>query len=439
VLAPDTTNVAAGSCIVHRSLAPLVGDFSSATWLKRVARRRVVAVIGHSHQFQLFAAYCDMLRAALGDANVVGPEKNDTAIYLWGRDPPAAAAAVPLPLRLLAIFVRSNFLSFPTLAALEGAAPTDIVVGRGIWAMLNVGIAPEDLRAQLQLSLAEVRRRFPAARLTLHAQWAVHRRVVHRYKKDIPCPTLAAQLVYRDAQYAAVRNFNAAVLPAAAFRDSSDALDQRDAVAVRNFLRPVAVLDVFPMTATPEAAALSDWPKHGHHYATAVIVNVVVRLLRGNNSVEAAGPAPPVAVGAAPVNASHLMEQSGLQWHGNRTLASGDAAVLALYDRLQRTAAFHRYRSGAAQLDRSANLCNGCRMVDDPTYVAMHASAAWRSWAVASFCFAAWYRAAVSCYDPVGFVAAAVPPNFTDAYGGPNMSPSAGRCITRALRERDYN
>ena len=109
---------------------------------------------------------------------------------------------------LRAKYWSSNIPAFDDIARLE-AIPglTDLVLGRGIWDMINLGIDPEDLRVQLQFFLAEARRRLPAVKIHLYATAFVHLRM--RPGATGSCNTLSAQLVYRDALYAAAANFNA--------------------------------------------------------------------------------------------------------------------------------------------------------------------------------------------------------------------------------------
>jgi hypothetical protein len=380
-----------GTCPMHASVARHHAAFTSAAWLADAVAGRRFVFIGHSHQRNLFTTFAQMaVRAAPARYRVALDIRHTTLNTTWFEE--ARTLVETATGRVAAVYVVSPLPSFHDLDVaaryLKGGAPTDVVVGRGVWDVCYVGVHPEDMRVQLQFVLAEARRRFPAARLTLYPTHFVQRSALDAsFRAKVKrCARLRAQLVYRDALYAAVRNLNGGLLRDAAFHGAAEG----EAVPAAVFRRPIEVLDVFAMTATPEARALSDAGHNGHHYASPLRVSFVVQLLLGDNDVEAAaGRRAPLPLPPAPASDLLLSRAaSGLLYHGERAPRAGEPAAMALYDAALLQPAFHRFRAAAAGLRRAVRgKCFTCLTREQA-------------------CAVLGYREVLACNHPLGMVAA---------------------------------
>jgi hypothetical protein len=125
------------------------------------------------------------------------------------------------------------------------------------------------------------------------------------------------------------------VLPASAFRAAAG-LGGADAAALARFADPVRILDVFAMTATPEARRCSDLRlRLGHHYGTPVLLNILARWLTSHNTA----PLPPDPTPDADIDAA--------VWNGHAVAPPGvDAAGAAYFDSAVVDKGFHRHRVG---------------------------------------------------------------------------------------------
>jgi hypothetical protein len=367
-----------GSCMRHASVAAAAFD---SAWLDKLVNddRRVLGLVGHSHQRNLMRLLEPMLAAVYRGRTAYA--RNES-----GGDTIADAATG----RVLALYDETYHgeVNFGGLAA---AGVTDVLIGRGMWDMNVYDTAPDDVRVQTQVALAELRRRLPRAQITVYAT-----HFGHAPHAD-GCFSLERQLLYREALYAAVHNVNAFVLPAPAFRAAAG-LGGADAAALAHFTDPVRVLDVFAMTATPEARRCSDLRlRLGHHYGTPVLLNILARWLTSPNTA----PAPPAPTPDADIDTAVWRPRQ----RAPRQRAPRVAGAAAAYFSAAIVAkGFHRYSVGVAA--RAMPVCNHCRTY--PAFYDQRAAGAAEPFAVpepkGSGCAAVQRRLRASCGDPVAYV-----------------------------------
>jgi hypothetical protein len=339
------------TCMMHESLAPLASSFLDTAWLRDIVKRRTIAFVGHSHVRQLFQTFLSMAHV-VARVKVVAYD-NDKENFHVGVFDAASGRCIALHV----FTTQQRFADLDVVANVTAGRVTDFVFSRGMWELARLGDHPEDMRVQLQFFLAETRRRFPATSITV-----VPTHFVHQVAKSklLRCMRPIAQLVYRDAVFAAVHNFNEGLLPTAAFRRQSNVSDG-DAAGIAKFVDPVRVLDLFNITGTPEARRVSNVLSDGHHYAKRARISFVVQLLRGDN---AAPPPPTTPLPMTPTAEEHaalgIRAASRLPWHGNRSADADDPAILAYYDAVLLRPAFHRLRSNASFLGRGLHPCDQC-------------------------------------------------------------------------------
>jgi hypothetical protein len=342
------------ACMMHESLAPLVSSFLDTAWLRDIVTGRTIAFVGHSHVRQLFQTFLSMAHI-VARVKVVAYDNDKENFHVGVFD---AASGHCIALHVFA--TQQRFADLDFVANVTGGRVTDFVFSRGMWELARHGDHPEDMRVQFQFFLAETRRRFPASSITVVPTHFVHQIAKSRLLR---CMRPIAQLVYRDAVFAAVHNFNEGLLPTAEFRRQSNVSDG-DAAGIAKFVDPVRVFDLFNMTATPEARGVSNVMMDGHHYAKRVRISFVVQLLRGDNT---APPPPTTPLPMTPTAEDHaalgIRAASRLPWHGTRTADADDPApILAYYDAVLLRPAFHRLRSNASFLGRGLRICDQCSM-----------------------------------------------------------------------------
>jgi hypothetical protein len=299
---------------------------------------------------------------------------------------------------LRARFVTNVNMLLRELDTLADVAVTHFVFSKGIWSMLNYGQHPEDMRVQLQLFLVEVRRRFPAARVTVVPTHRV-RPVLATHRR---CSSIAREAHYRDAVLAAVANVNAVL---------SDAVV--GPTVVNGTARLIDVLDMYDLTSTPEARIMSDIGDHGHHYSPQVNLNILIIWLRAPQVVPNGNDLP-----ASP--RTNGTDGMGLMFHGEPSWVPMRHAYLTKLLQLQ---LFHRMVTPAPTADIMP--CDVCNLL------AYHAGTMLR--AVHPACEQRWQQIYHSCFHPLGMVA-------TPARQVPNTRDTATlRCVKRAMERRGFS
>jgi hypothetical protein len=360
---PRMLQLPPGACLLHKSVNT---TSFSRKWLAKLINEdgRVPALLGASHQRTVMRLLDPMLQK-IREGTKFDSRKT------W----------VAATNEQLSHYGESRYGDVD-IEALVRSGATDILFGRGMWDQIFFDTPLSDVRVQTQVLFAELRRRLPGARITVYATHFGH------WDKD-GCLSLERQLLYRDAVIAAVHNVNAHVLPSDAFRATCTALNASDPDALAAFRDPIRVLEVFDMTATPEARRCSDLlVPSGNHYCTAVLLNIVARWLRNDNF-------------AVPPPAPHAEGDVVNVWKRSGARAKPTAAT-KYYDAVLQQPGFHRYGLNATRYDARVAVCNQCRRFTE--YYMKQRTDRNIKFEVQEECPRMHRRMRASCLDPVDYV-----------------------------------
>jgi hypothetical protein len=389
-------------CMVHESVD--AAFFDGKWFTELMAKGARLGMIGHSHMRTLFHAIDPMINKAMPGETVLKK-------IIEGKDG-VGRAVLSKEIRhrrtdKLMVKWWDLSASEVDLADVAREELTDIFVGRGMWDILFFATPMDDLRVQMQIFLAELRRLQPRARLTVYVP-----HFIHIDKRG--CCSLARQIAMRDAVYAAIHNVNDVVLPSSKFAATvADAgFNATDCRHMKKLRDPIRAVDVMEMTATPEAALCSDtWTGNGHHYTLSILVNVAARWLTGDNAV----PPPPPVPGNTTVDMT--------KWKRRRERAAAPSPSEAFYDELLQSEAFHRYATPFAA-HRPPAMCNACRRL---------VKAGFARDADHDQCWPNMRRERAICVDPVEHVLWSA-----TADAGAHMDESSVACAQAAILQREW-